>query len=84
MTPQAILSMLFDYAARITVLLVGAVCGVAVAGYVTSAAYLALRAGYERGILAAVASCVEASLQKKRVSASAGTALTPVREPRPD
>ena len=85
MTPQAIFSMLFDYVAQSTaVLLAGAVCGLAVAAYITSAAYLALRAGYERGILVALSRCLEAGLQKKSVSESAGSALTPVHGPRPD
>ena len=77
MTPQAMSSILFDCVSQSsTIPLVGVVCGVA--AYIASAVYIALRARYERSILAAVSSCLEADLQTRNASANAEM----VRDPR--
>ena len=79
MTPPAIFSILFDCVSQSSsILLVGLVC--AVAAYIASAAYIALRTRYERSILAAAASCLEANLQTRSASANAELVLPPVRE----
>jgi hypothetical protein len=81
MTPPAIFSILFDCVSQSSssILVVGVVCGVA--AYIASAAYIALRARYERSILAAASSCLEANLQTRTASANAEMVLPPVREP---
>ena len=80
MTPPAIFSILFDCVSQSSssILLVGLVC--AVAAYIASAAYIALRTRYERSILAAAASCLEANLQPRSAFANAELVLPPVRE----
>src|SRR5438093_13642871 len=80
MTPPAIFSILFDCVSQSSssILLVGLVC--AVAAYIASAAYIALRTRSERSILAAAASCLEANLQPTSASANAALGLPPVRE----
>jgi len=72
MTPEGIFSTLLDRVVQGSAgALAGVVCGVAVTAYITSAAYIALRAGYERNLIMAVSKFLEATLQTRNASASA-------------
>jgi len=71
MIPEGIFSTLLDRVVQGSAgALAGVVGGVAVTAYITSAAYIALRAGYERKLITAVMRFLETNLQTRSASAS--------------